>query len=234
MLNSFVNYKASSKKLQFGTEKCKKNHIGKNTVTHKCGPLFIDGWKEVQYENKNRKIDFFQGKIMMEEKSEEKYLGDILSKDGKNTKNMIMKQNKGQGMVNEIMAILEDIWYGKYNFEVAVLLRNALLVSSMLCNAEAWYNTSKEDIQMLEKIDEQLLRKILKAPSKTPKEMLFLELGCIPLWLIIRSKRMNFLHYISNQPNASILKKVLDEQLKKPIQKRLGESHFSRYEYSEN
>jgi hypothetical protein len=50
---------------------------------------------------------------MMEEKSEEKYLGDILSKDGKNTKNMIMKQNKGQCMVNEIMAILEDIWYGK-------------------------------------------------------------------------------------------------------------------------
>ena len=71
----------------------------------------------------------------MEEKCEEKYLGDIISNDGKNTKNMKAKQNKGQGMVNEIMAILEDIWYGKYNFEVAVLLRNALLVSSMLCNA---------------------------------------------------------------------------------------------------
>ena len=38
---------------------------------------------------------------------------------------------------------------------------------------------------MLEKIDEQMLRNILKAPSKTPKEMLFLELGCIPLRLII-------------------------------------------------
>ena len=114
-------------------------------------------------------------------------------------------QNKGQGMVTEIMSILEDNWYGKYHFEVAVLLRNALLVSAMLCNAEAWYNTTKEDIQMLEKIDEQLLRKILKAPI----EMLFLELGCVPLQLIIRSKRMNFLHYILNQPEDSILKKSI-------------------------
>ena len=72
-----------------------------------------------------------------------------------------------------------------------------LLVSSMLCNAEAWYNTTNEDIKILEKIDEQLLRKILKAPSKTPKEMLFLELGCVPLRLILRSKRMNF-HTISS------------------------------------
>ena len=129
---------------------------------------------------------------------------------------MKVRQNKGQGMVTEIMAILEDIWYGKYHFEVAVLLRNALLVSTMLCNAEAWYNTTKEDIQMLEKIDEQLLRKILKAPSKTPKEMLFLELGCVPLRLIIRSKIMIFLHYILNQPEDSILKKVFNEQIRSP------------------
>ena len=150
MLNSFVNYKASSKKLQFGTEKCKKLHIGKNQQVHKCGPLFIDGWKEVNMEDKRTNIierkDVFQEKIVMEEKEQEKYLGDIISNNGKNTKNIKLKLNKGQGMVNEIMTILEEIWYGKHHFEVAVLLRNALLVSSMLCNAEAWYNTSKYDI----------------------------------------------------------------------------------------
>ena len=45
MLNSFVNYKASSKKLQFGTQKCKKLHIGQQRQLHKCASLFIDGWK---------------------------------------------------------------------------------------------------------------------------------------------------------------------------------------------
>ena len=77
-------------------------------------------------------------------------------------------------------------------------------------------NTTKEDIEILEKIHEQLLRKILKAPSKTPKEILFLELGCVPLRLIIKSKRINFLHYILNQPDDSILKRVFNEQVNSP------------------
>ena len=46
--------------------------------------------------------------------------------------------------------------------------------------------------------------------------MLFLELGCVPLRLIIRSKRMNFLHYILNQPDESIIKSVFNEQLSNP------------------
>ena len=78
----------------------------------------------------------------MEEQWDNKYLGYIILNNDKNTKNMKMKQNKGQGMLCEIMAILEDIWYGKYHFEVAVLLRNALLISSNLCNAEAWYKST--------------------------------------------------------------------------------------------
>ena len=51
LLNLFLNYKAGSKKLQFGTEKCEKLQIGKQRQLHKCAPLFIDGWKEVLNEN---------------------------------------------------------------------------------------------------------------------------------------------------------------------------------------
>ena len=87
MLNSFVNYKASRNKIQFRTEKCKKLHIGKSRQEHKCGPLFINGLKEVfdesNTENQNARKDFFQNKIIMEEKSEEKYLEDIISNNGK-------------------------------------------------------------------------------------------------------------------------------------------------------
>ena len=115
----------------------KKMHIGTNRHEHQCGPLFIDGWKDVLNESQNTsqssKKDLFQNQIIMEEKSEEKYLGDIISNNGKNFKNMKVRQNKGQGMVSEIMSILEDIWYGKYHFEVAVLLRNACQYHVMQC-----------------------------------------------------------------------------------------------------
>ena len=45
----------------------------------------------------------------MEEKEEEKYLGDILSKDGKNIKNIQARESKGIGIVNRIRTLLNGI-----------------------------------------------------------------------------------------------------------------------------
>ena len=117
----------------------------------------------------------------MEEKSEEKYLGDLISKDGRNLKNIQGRINKGKGIVTKILNILEGIPFGKVYFKVAVILRNTLLVSSMLCNSEAWVNLTNSELDLLETVDVMLLRNTLKAPVSTPKEMLFLELGVQPL-----------------------------------------------------
>ena len=45
-LNSFVNYKLSLKKLQCGTQKCNKMHIGRTQDERTCTDLHVDGWKE--------------------------------------------------------------------------------------------------------------------------------------------------------------------------------------------
>ena len=45
--NAFLNYKISSKKLQFGADKCKKLCIGKTHSEITCPDLTIDGWKEI-------------------------------------------------------------------------------------------------------------------------------------------------------------------------------------------
>ena len=55
----------------------------------------------------------------------------------------------------------------------------------------------------------------MNAPKSTPKEMLFLELGCIPLRQIILEKRMGFLHYILNQSKNSIILKFFQTQMEK-------------------
>ena len=121
--------------------------------------------------------DELVGEESMEEKADEKYLGDIISKDERNLKNIKARVNKGKGIVRKILNILEGIPFGKLFFQVAVLLRNTLLVSSMLCNSEAWVNLTNAELELLETVDVMLLRNILNAPVSTPKEMLFLELG---------------------------------------------------------
>ena len=63
---------------------------------------------------------------------EEKYLGDVISTDGKNIKNIKSRVSKGKGIVCRILTILEGIPIGQFYFKVAMMLRNCLLVSSML------------------------------------------------------------------------------------------------------
>ena len=112
--------------------------------------------------------------------------------------------------------MLESIPFGKRYFEVGIILRETLLVSSMLFNSEAWYNLTNAELDLLETIDLAFLRQLLEAPKGTPKEMLFLELGCIPFREIIREKRLGYLHYILNEDKKS---KISNETKNK---KRLG------------
>ena len=190
-----------------------KIHVGKQCEDHKCQKLLVDNWAEV--ENESLEIqDQFVGEDVMEESQAEKYLGDIISNDGRNMKNIKSRVNKGKGIVSRIMTLLEGIPFGKFYFEVAVILRNSLLVSSMLTNSEAWYNVSKAELDYLETVDELLLRRILKAPKTTPKEMLYLELGCVPLRNLIKKRRILFLYYLLHQDPGSMLYKFLETQLR--------------------
>ena len=218
MLNGFLSCKTNMKKLQFGAAKCKKMHIGKKYEEFKCHDIFVDKWEEKEEKNcAGRDIieDIYIGKVQMEETEEEKYLGDIIAKDGKNLKNIQSRINKGKGIVKRIIDILDGIPFGKLYFEVAIILRNSLLVSSMLCNSETWFNITKAELELLETVDLMLLRTLLGAPKTVPKEMLYLELGILPMREMIKQRRLNFLHYILRQEKNSILYKVFEAQNKK-------------------
>ena len=212
MLNSYINYKTNSKKLQFGVTKCKKIHVGKVCEDFKCQTLSVDKWIEVEKENEIE--DKYVGDEIMEDTDDEKYLGDIISNDGRNIKNIKARVNKGKGIVTRIMNLLNGLPFGKYYFEVAVILRDSLLVSSVLCNSEAWYNVTNAELDLLETVDLLFMRKLFNAPKTTPKEMFYLELGVLPFRDIIRKRRLTFLHYILNENSNSMIYRFLESQLK--------------------
>ena len=176
-----LNSQTNIKKLQFGEKKCNKMHIGKcDTV---CPDTTFDTWKMVPaQDNINSILELVDKEgepYVMSSIGSEKYLGDIIQSDGKNDKNIQERMNRGRGAVNQICQLLEDLCLGSYYFEAANILRNSLLLSSLLSNCESWYNLSTKDIKNLETIDEQLIRRIFSAHSKTAKELLYLESGNI-------------------------------------------------------
>jgi hypothetical protein len=66
------------------------------------------------------------------------------------TKNVQVRKNKGLGVITQITQItqiLNSVLFWKYFFEVAMVLRSSLLLSSLLLNSEAWVNLSDKDIR---------------------------------------------------------------------------------------
>ena len=58
---------------------------------------------------------------------------------------------------------MNSTYFGKYHFEVAMVLRSSLLLSSILLNSEAWTSLTNKNIRTLEQIDESLLFSLTKA-----------------------------------------------------------------------
>ena len=120
-------------------------------MKNSCPELYLDEWVEdvVDHTETGGGIsleDVQNDEQLVEGATEERYLGDIISKDGKNLKNINARIAKGNGNVNQIMAILEDICFGKYFFQVAKILRNSMFINSLIFNSEAWYNVTNSDL----------------------------------------------------------------------------------------
>ena len=84
--------------------------LAKKCIEEVCPELFIDGWKlkdvdEVDTDSFTVE-DEYDGLVNMESVQQEKYLGDILTSDGKNTGNITARKNRGICVVNQIMTIL--------------------------------------------------------------------------------------------------------------------------------
>ena len=155
--NAFMNNFAEMKKLKYGVKKCHKMHVGPKTT--KCSDIRVhnESGSTVQTD---------------------KYCGDLISSNGSNVEKIKERCDRGFGIVNYIISILEELPLGQFHIPTGLKLREAMLINGLIFNSESWYNLKDEEIKKLSSIDEMLMRKILKAPATTCKEVLFLEAGC--------------------------------------------------------
>ena len=91
--NAYINAKIEQDKQSFNESKCHHMHVGKPSLM--C-PLLRAHTVE------------------MDIVSEEKYVGDIVSNDGKHSKNIVARRSKGIGITNEIFTILRSMFLGPH------------------------------------------------------------------------------------------------------------------------
>ena len=191
-VNTFIETQINMKRLKFhtpddkGKSKCHQLHIGGNKEY--CPQLKVHGTN-------------------MEKVISDKYLGDILSYDGTNFLNINNRVSKGNGIVAQMMNILNTVAFGPNYFKIALMLRQSLLISSMLTNSEVWFGLSEKDIKQLESVDILYFRNLFRVPRTTPMVAYYLETGSLTFSTIIKIKRLKFLHYLANIPENEMLKK---------------------------
>ena len=163
--------------------------------------------------NSKEEKDVFDGEEGIKEIDYTKYLGQIISKDGTNVKNIVNRANKGIGFDTT----LQNTPGGRYNFELSVVMRNAVLISSIISCSEVWYRITEWENRKLEQIDEMLLRKIFDCSSQILLEMLYLELGLMPIRFIIMLRRIIYLqHILKQKQKQTLLFRFFKAQIKNP------------------
>ena len=220
-MNAFLNAKTAVKRLQLGPDKCHVMHVGKNIPEYKKDTLYVDGWEMKEIQNKStgevEVQETLQGNSIISENINEKYLGQIISSDASNVANVTSRTRKGTGMTHTIESIMKNVPGGRFHFEIAVILRNAYLISSMLSCSEVWYNINEHELRKLEQVDEKLLLMILNCSSQVTHETLYLELGLMPIRFIIKLRRIiYFQHILHQKPNNFLIYNFLLAQIEEP------------------
>ena len=122
-LNTLMNTQIEMKRLKFhtpdanGKTKCHRLHVGKQNEN--CPQFLVHG-------------------TPMKTVSSDVYLGDEISADGSNKLNIQRRVKKGNGIVSQLMTLLEKTSLGKHYFRIALLLRDSIFLSSNLTNSEVW------------------------------------------------------------------------------------------------
>ena len=113
--------------------------------------------------------------------------------------------------------MLDKIPGGSYHFETSVILRNALLISSMILNSEVWYGLTKKDTDMLEQVDEMWMSNLFECSRNVPRDLLYLEFGIVPISYLIKARKQMYLHHILQQEEDSLLQRFFTALMKFPV-----------------
>ena len=191
-LNALINAKMENKKLRLSKDKCCKVHICKKA--EKCTQILKVHGDDMKSDSKMT------------------YLGDVLSANGTIDETIIQRGQKSEGIITQISSILSSIHLGSFHFDIAMVLRNAQFVNSVMTNSEIWHNVKTRNIEALEKYDLSLLRKMLNAHSKTATEAFFIELGILPLRFTLSKRRLMYLWHLVHRDAEEINWKVYEAQ----------------------
>ena len=156
------------------------------------------------------------GSFEVKEKSQDKYLGDILHQGGCAASvlaTVMDREGKVKAAMFEAAAIVDDFRSQCVGgFMVAIDLWELAILPSLLNNAGTWTDMDEETVERLEELQLFYIRLILRVPVSTPKPLLRSETGLISMKHRVEKEKLMLVHHIKRLDDKTLAKKIYDEQ----------------------
>ena len=75
----------------------------------------------------------------------------------------------------------------------------------MIFNGEVWYDVTRKEIEDLESVDRMFLNQLMGIPKTAPMEAVYLELGIMPIRMIIKQRRLKYLYYLLKRKSNQMI-----------------------------
>ena len=189
----FADEFAQKHKLEWGNSKCKTMTIGNS---------------------RNKKKEWKLGGEEIGACQEYKYLGDIISLDGKNTSNLKERKNKVNVAVRSILTCCSSGVMQRMATKVAMHLYETEIVSALLYNAETWTLNNMEK-KFLDQIELQAWKKLIGLPNTTPSAGIMHTMGRLFPSVRAEQKQLIYLHKVlqrEDKHNTTATMKAMKEK----------------------
>jgi hypothetical protein len=176
--------------IEFGKDKSKTMTIGKD----KSRREFKLGDMDIEYQEKYT------------------YLG--LVKNDKDTISDHIKKLKGlaECKYQKMVALMGNTAFQGIEMEVAIEYCKKCIMPIITTGCEAWAPT-KSNYKELNRIMDNILKRLLKTARSTPREVLYMETGLADPETIIRTNRINYEYKIRKSDNET-MKAIMNSDLK--------------------
>ena len=156
-------------------------------------------------------LEWQLGAMTIERCSEYTYLGEIISNDGTLIKNFKEKEKKAEAALQTTLSLSTEPVLNRINMNVMTEVYETCIIPIITYGAETWTPTNSE-LKYLQKIQNKLIRQLLKVPTTTPLPSLVGELGYYYLTQEINYHQMIYLWKIYNMNNNRLVRKVINIQ----------------------
>ena len=187
----FIDEFATKHKLKWGPEKCKVMEVGKNN---------------------NNETKWNLGEETITSTNEYTYLGDIITPDGKNDKNIENRKIRMQRTTRRVLASSQIEVMKRIETKTLLRLHEAYTIPSILINCESW-TLSKKDRNSLDKMEIWAFKKLLGLPITTPTAAVMYESRAPYTSIRVINRQLKYLHTILAREDEDLGKKTLLSQV---------------------